>query len=96
MPMWFIAQICAHLTEAIVNLSTGAEIMCLLTSPQPLRNHIKSFGTLGQCLKIPPICPSNNCLLVEFQYFVLGAYAKFPNPSLLSSGRKVKSTEEIK
>jgi hypothetical protein len=24
--------------------------------PQPLRSHIRSFGTLGQLLKIPP-CP---------------------------------------
>ena len=27
--------------------------------PQPLRSHIRSFGTIGQLLKIPPFPPKN-------------------------------------
>ena len=31
--------------------------------PQPLRSHIRSFGTLGQLLKIPPL--STPCIVVQ-------------------------------
>ena len=30
--------------------------------PQPLRSHIRSFGILGQLLKIPP-CPPKNVIV---------------------------------
>ena len=30
--------------------------------PQPLRSHIRSFGTLGQLLKIPP-CPPKDVIV---------------------------------
>ena len=81
---------------------TGARL-CRVTYKhlhQPLRCHIRSFGTLGQIFKIPPlsaqICHSagsrggvpNHFFWLECSYFCyLGARAKFQNPMTAPSGR---------
>jgi hypothetical protein len=73
--------------------------------PQPLRSHIRSFRTLGQFFKIPPlsaqICHSaggrggpRNLFCIGILIFLWLAHAKFRNPCCLLSGRQVRTSEE--
>jgi hypothetical protein len=64
--MGFLAHRLRTLDRSLVPPSTQAEIFqrtCLQshlqTPPEPLRSHIRSFGTIGQLFKIPPFCPQN-------------------------------------
>ena len=63
--------------------------------PQPLRSHIRSFGTLWKLFKIPPFPPKyvivrgvggvpEFCFRLESSYlFYLGAHTNFQNPTTI-------------
>ena len=87
--------VCAYLTvgssphQAHMSAESPSNI-----SPQPLRSHTRSFGILGQLLKIPPFSahspggrggPQMFFWLESFFFCELGALAKFWNPTTTPS-----------